>query len=228
MKEAGGWPTRSIERAGCVGLAAAAHAQIQLAAQPGHARKDRNEDERARAWRKQADRANPGGISSRRSWALATYCAGREKQFANAPKSTPRGVDTITKSRESRLGDLLFPRHLPSERAKQWGRGEADLKRQSLDLFSEATGHVLNYLGRLLVTTGINPRKGMEHAIKRARQQARDDGYIRRLHRLGPITGSRITRRRSRQVEARPSSSRPTTPPSTISRRRLLGRRTAC
>ena len=64
---------------------------------------------------------------------------------------------------------------LCSERAKQWVKAEADLKK-ALELFPEQP-HVLNYLGYSWIDQGINLDDGMR-MIKRAVEQRADDGYI--------------------------------------------------
>ena len=70
---------------------------------------------------------------------------------------------------------IYYFRGICFERAKQWAKAEADLKK-SLELFPDQP-HVLNYLGYSWIDQGINLDEGMR-MIRRAVEQRADDGYI--------------------------------------------------
>ena len=70
---------------------------------------------------------------------------------------------------------LFYFRGICYERAHQWPKAEADLKK-ALELFPEQP-HVLNYLGYSWIDQGVHLDQGMD-MIKRAVQQRPDDGYI--------------------------------------------------
>jgi Flp pilus assembly protein TadD len=61
------------------------------------------------------------------------------------------------------------------ERARQWGKAEADLQK-ALELFPEQP-QVLNYLGYSWIDQGVKLDEAMT-MIKRAVEQRPDDGYI--------------------------------------------------
>jgi tetratricopeptide (TPR) repeat protein len=105
--------------------------------------------------------------------ALGNVERGR-KQFAECAETYTKGVDTLTKDEKSNWVIFYF-RGICFERAKQWPKAEADLKK-SLELFPDQP-HVLNYLGYSWVDQGINLDEGMQ-MIKRAVEQRADDGYI--------------------------------------------------
>jgi len=105
--------------------------------------------------------------------ALGNVLRGR-KQFAECADVYSKGVDTITKNEKSNWVIYYF-RGICFERAKQWPKAEADLKK-SLELYPDQP-HVLNYLGYSWVDQGINLDEGMR-MIKRAVEQRADDGYI--------------------------------------------------
>jgi tetratricopeptide (TPR) repeat protein len=105
--------------------------------------------------------------------ALGNVERGR-KQFAECAETYTKGVDTLTKDEKSNWVIYYF-RGICFERAKQWPKAEADLKK-SLELFPDQP-HVLNYLGYSWVDQGINLDEGMQ-MIKRAVEQRADDGYI--------------------------------------------------
>ena len=115
--------------------------------------------------------ANPGDLEA--IMALGNVLRGR-KQFAECADVYTKGIDTITKTEKSNWVIYYF-RGICCERAKQWGRAEADLKK-SLELFPDQP-HVLNYLGYSWVDQGLNLDDGMR-MIKRAVEQRADDGYI--------------------------------------------------
>jgi tetratricopeptide (TPR) repeat protein len=115
--------------------------------------------------------ANPGDLEA--IMALGNVLRGR-KQFAECADVYTKGIDTITKTEKSNWVIYYF-RGICLERAKQWGRAEADLKK-SLDLFPDQP-HVLNYLGYSWIDQGLNLDDGMR-MIKRAVEQRADDGYI--------------------------------------------------
>jgi tetratricopeptide (TPR) repeat protein len=114
---------------------------------------------------------NPGDLEA--IMALGNVLRGR-KQFAECADTYSKGVETITKSEKSNWVIYYF-RGICYERAKQWSKAEADLKK-SLELFPDQP-HVLNYLGYSWIDQGINLDEGMR-MIKRAVEQRADDGYI--------------------------------------------------
>src|SRR5439155_1414400 len=115
--------------------------------------------------------ANPNDLEA--IMALGNVLRGR-KQFAECADVYSKGIDTIGKPEKSNWMIYYF-RGICFERAKQWPKAEADLKK-SLDLFPDQP-HVLNYLGYSWIDQGINLDEGMR-MIKRAVEQRADDGYI--------------------------------------------------
>jgi tetratricopeptide (TPR) repeat protein len=115
--------------------------------------------------------ANPRDLEA--IMALGNVLRGR-KQFAECADVYSKGVDTINKPEKSNWVIFYF-RGICFERAKQWAKAEADLKK-SLELFPDQP-HVLNYLGYSWIDQGINLDEGMR-MIKRAVEQRADDGYI--------------------------------------------------
>jgi tetratricopeptide (TPR) repeat protein len=105
--------------------------------------------------------------------ALGNIQRGR-KQFAECAEVYSKGIATITKTEKSNWVIYYF-RGICYERAKQWPKAEADLKK-SLELFADQP-HVLNYLGYSWIDQGIHLDEGMR-MIKRAVEQRADDGYI--------------------------------------------------
>jgi tetratricopeptide (TPR) repeat protein len=115
--------------------------------------------------------ANPNDLEA--IMALGNVLRGR-KQFAECADVYSKGIDTISKPEKSNWMIYYF-RGICFERAKQWPKAEADLKK-SLQLFPDQP-HVLNYLGYSWIDQGINLDEGMR-MIKRAVEQRADDGYI--------------------------------------------------
>jgi tetratricopeptide (TPR) repeat protein len=115
--------------------------------------------------------ANPGDLEA--IMALGNVERGR-KQFGECADTYSKGVETITRPEKSNWVIYYF-RGICYERAKQWTKAEADLKK-SLELFPEQP-HVLNYLGYSWIDQGVNLDEGMR-MIKRAVEQRADDGYI--------------------------------------------------
>ena len=115
--------------------------------------------------------ANPKDLEA--IMALGNIERGR-KQFAECADVYTKGVDTLTKDEKSNWVIFYF-RGICLERAKQWPKAEADLKK-ALELFPDQP-HVLNYLGYSWIDQGINLDEGMR-MIKRAVEQRADDGYI--------------------------------------------------
>jgi len=115
--------------------------------------------------------ANPGDLEA--IMALGNVLRGR-KQFAECAEVYSKGIDTITKDEKSNWVIYYF-RGICYERAKQWPKSEADLKK-ALELFPDQP-HVLNYLGYSWIDQGVHLDDGMS-MIKRAVEQRADDGYI--------------------------------------------------
>jgi tetratricopeptide (TPR) repeat protein len=105
--------------------------------------------------------------------ALGNILRGR-KQFAECANVYGRAVDQIAKPEKSNWITFYF-RGICHERAKNWPKAEADLKK-ALELYPEQP-HVLNYLGYSWVDQGLNLEEGMR-MIRRAVEQRPDDGYI--------------------------------------------------
>jgi len=115
--------------------------------------------------------ANPKDLEA--IMALGNIERGR-KQFAECADVYTKGVNILTKDEKSNWVIFYF-RGICLERAKQWPKAEADLKK-ALELFPDQP-HVLNYLGYSWIDQGINLDEGMR-MIKRAVEQRADDGYI--------------------------------------------------
>jgi len=105
--------------------------------------------------------------------ALGNVLRGRKK-FSECADVYSKGIDTI-KQPEKGNWVIYYFRGICFERAKQWPKAEADLKK-ALELYPEQP-QVLNYLGYSWIDQGVNLDQGME-MIKRAVQQRPDDGYI--------------------------------------------------
>jgi tetratricopeptide (TPR) repeat protein len=115
--------------------------------------------------------ANPGDLEA--IMALGNVLRAR-KQFAECAEVYSKGVDTLAKDEKSNWV-IYYYRGICYERAKQWPKAEADLKK-SLELYPEQP-HVLNYLGYSWIDQGVHLDEGMS-MIKRAVDQRADDGYI--------------------------------------------------
>jgi tetratricopeptide (TPR) repeat protein len=96
------------------------------------------------------------------------------KQYAECADTYSRAVATIPAPTRSNW-TLFYFRGICYERAKQWPKAEADLKK-ALELYPDQP-HVLNYLGYSWVDQGMNLDEGMR-MIKRSVEQRPDDGYI--------------------------------------------------
>ncbi len=96
------------------------------------------------------------------------------KQYAECGETYGRAVATIAKPERPNWTVFYF-RGICYERAKQWAKAEADLKK-ALELYPDQP-HVLNYLGYSWVDQGVNLDEGMR-MIKRSVEQRPDDGYI--------------------------------------------------
>jgi tetratricopeptide (TPR) repeat protein len=143
------------------------YAQIQLALNLDSL--DRTDE--AKASLEKVIAANPSDLEA--IMALGNVLRGR-KQFAECADVYSKGIDTIGKPEKSNWMIYYF-RGICFERAKQWPKAEADLKK-SLALFPDQP-HVLNYLGYSWIDQGVNLDEGMR-MIKRAVEQRADDGYI--------------------------------------------------
>jgi tetratricopeptide (TPR) repeat protein len=96
------------------------------------------------------------------------------KQYAECADVYSRAIAAIPTPDRSNWTVFYF-RGICYERAKQWAKAEADLKK-ALELYPEQP-HVLNYLGYSWIDQGINLDEGMR-MIKKSVEQRPDDGYI--------------------------------------------------
>jgi Flp pilus assembly protein TadD len=94
--------------------------------------------------------------------------------FSECADVYSKGIATIDNPQKSDWVMFYF-RGICLERAKQWEKAEADLKK-ALVLFPEQP-QVLNYLGYSWIDQGVNLDEGMK-MIRRAVEQKPDDGYI--------------------------------------------------
>jgi tetratricopeptide (TPR) repeat protein len=115
--------------------------------------------------------ANPGDVEA--ILALGNLLRER-KQYAECADVYGKAIATFAKPEKSNWTTYYF-RGICYERAKHWGRAEADLKK-ALELYPDQP-HVLNYLGYSWVDQGINLDEGMR-MIRRSVEQRPDDGYI--------------------------------------------------
>jgi tetratricopeptide (TPR) repeat protein len=105
--------------------------------------------------------------------ALGTILRARKK-FPECADTYSKGIATIDNPQKSDWVIFYF-RGICFERARQWDKAEADLKK-SLELFPEQP-QVLNYLGYSWIDQGVNLDEGMR-MIRRAVEQRPEDGYI--------------------------------------------------
>jgi Flp pilus assembly protein TadD len=105
--------------------------------------------------------------------ALGNILRGR-KNYQECAEVYSKAIATITTAQKSDWLVYYF-RGICFERAKQWDRAEADLKK-ALELFPEQP-QVLNYLGYSWIDQGVNLDEGMR-MIRRAVEQKPEDGYI--------------------------------------------------
>lgn len=96
------------------------------------------------------------------------------KQYAECADVYSRAISQIPAPDRSNWTVFYF-RGICYERAKQWAKAEADLKK-ALELYPDQP-HVLNYLGYSWIDQGLNLDDGMR-MIKRSVEQRPDDGYI--------------------------------------------------
>jgi tetratricopeptide (TPR) repeat protein len=96
------------------------------------------------------------------------------KQYAECADAYSKAVALLPHPERNNWTVFYF-RGICYERAKDWSKSEADLKK-ALDLYPDQP-HVLNYLGYSWVDQGINLDEGMR-MIKRSVEQRPDDGYI--------------------------------------------------
>ena len=96
------------------------------------------------------------------------------KQYSECADTYSKGVDAVP-SPSKQNWTMFYFRGICWERAKQWPKAEADLKK-ALELYPDQP-HVLNYLGYSWVDQGTNLDEGMR-MIKRSVEQRPDDGYI--------------------------------------------------
>jgi tetratricopeptide (TPR) repeat protein len=96
------------------------------------------------------------------------------KQYAECADAYSRAIAEIPNPERSNWTVFYF-RGICYERAKQWDKAEADLKK-ALELYPDQP-HVLNYLGYSWIDQGINLDEGMR-MIKKSVEQRPDDGYI--------------------------------------------------
>jgi tetratricopeptide (TPR) repeat protein len=134
--------------------------------------------------------------------ALGNILRGR-KNYQECADVYSKAIATITTAQKSDWLVYYF-RGICFERAKQWDRAEADLKK-ALELFPEQP-QVLNYLGYSWIDQGVNLEEGMK-LIKKAVELKPDDGYIVdslgwAYYRLGKFEDA--VRELERAVELRP------------------------
>jgi tetratricopeptide (TPR) repeat protein len=96
------------------------------------------------------------------------------KKYDECADTYTKAIDTLDKPERSQWTIYYF-RGICYERAKQWPKAEADLKK-ALEL-SPDEPHVLNYLGYSWIDQGTNLDEGVK-MIKRSVDQRPDDGYI--------------------------------------------------
>jgi len=125
------------------------------------------------------------------------------KTFSECADVYSKGITAIGTPERSNWTIFYF-RGICYERAKEWAKAEADLKK-ALELFPDQP-HVLNYLGYSWVDQGLNLDEGMG-MIRRAVDQRPDDGYIVdslgwAYYRLGNY--EEATKNLERAVELRP------------------------
>jgi tetratricopeptide (TPR) repeat protein len=96
------------------------------------------------------------------------------KKFAECADAYSKAVDLIGTPTKSNWVVFYF-RGMCYERARQWPKAEADLKK-ALELYPDQP-QVLNYLGYSWVDQGVHLDDGMS-MIKKAVQAKPDDGYI--------------------------------------------------
>jgi tetratricopeptide (TPR) repeat protein len=97
------------------------------------------------------------------------------KEFAECAEVYTKAVDLLPTPATKSNWLVFYFRGICYERAKQWPKAEADLKK-ALELFPDQP-HVLNYLGYSWIDQGVNLDEGMD-MIKRAVAARSDDGYI--------------------------------------------------
>jgi tetratricopeptide (TPR) repeat protein len=96
------------------------------------------------------------------------------KQYTECADVYGKEIALIPKPERSNW-TLFYFRGICYERAKEWPKAEADLKK-ALELYPDQP-HVLNYLGYSWIDQGVNLEEGMR-MIKRSVEQRPDDGYI--------------------------------------------------
>jgi tetratricopeptide (TPR) repeat protein len=96
------------------------------------------------------------------------------KEFVECGEVYSKAVADIGNAQKSDWLVFYF-RGICYERAKQWDKAEADLKK-ALELFPDQP-HVLNYLGYSWIDQGLHLDAGLK-MIRRAVEQRPDDGYI--------------------------------------------------
>jgi tetratricopeptide (TPR) repeat protein len=96
------------------------------------------------------------------------------KKYSECADTYGKALATIAKPERAHWTIFYF-RGICYERAKQWTKAEADLKK-ALELYPDEP-HVLNYLGYSWVDQGVNLDEGVK-MIKRSVEQRPDDGYI--------------------------------------------------
>jgi len=105
--------------------------------------------------------------------ALGNILRGR-KEFAQCADVYGQAIDTVA-NLEPGNWVMFYFRGICYERAKQWPKAEADLKK-ALELKPDQP-LVLNYLGYSWIDQGVHMDEGMD-MIRRAVEQRPDDGYI--------------------------------------------------
>ena len=98
----------------------------------------------------------------------------RENRHAEAAEAYSRAIALVS-APENRHWALFYSRGIAFERARQWGKAEADFRR-ALDLNPEQP-QVLNYLGYSLLDQNLKIEEALG-MIERAVAQRPEDGYI--------------------------------------------------
>ncbi len=132
-------------------------------------------DEAKKILEKLIEQKPTGSKSENRDALLALGNIQRErKQYPDCADTYGKAIATVANP-ERQHWAIFFSRGICYERAKDWPKAEADLKK-ALELYPDQP-QVLNYLGYSWVDQHINLDEGVR-MIKRSVEQRPDDGYI--------------------------------------------------